>query len=286
MKGTILILSVILLFGCSPKQDRSDHGKPTVFVSIPPQAGLAKAIVGEAVHVGTLVGEGQSPHAYEPTAKQLAELGNADILFTVGVPFEQALLKKIRPLYPNLRIVETDAGISKRSMPHAHHGEHCTHDHGAPDPHVWLTPENSTMIAGALYTELKAYGIEPTEFEALKSALTNLNDTMVRKLEPFSGSRFYVFHPSFGYFADRYGLKQIPIELEGKAPSPRQLAELIDQAKADQVKIIFVQKQFPSGSADAVAKAIDGHVVYLDPLAEDVIDNLRQISEAIAHSYE
>ena len=124
MKGTILFLSMILLFGCAPQEDQNADEKRTVFVSIPPQAGLLKAIVNDEVIVRTLVGEGQSPHSYEPTAKQLAELGNADVLFTIGVPFEQALLKKIRPLYPNLKIVQTDANIEKRSIPHAHHGEH------------------------------------------------------------------------------------------------------------------------------------------------------------------
>lgn len=286
MKGTILFLSMILLLGCAPQQDTTDPAKPTVFVSIPPQAGLAEMMAGDSVNIVTLVGEGQSPHAYEPTAKQLTQLGEAEILFTIGVPFEQALLNKIKPLYPKLKIVETDAGIQKRAMPHAHHGEHCTHEHGQPDPHVWLSPENCAVISASLFKELAPLGADEASYTQLKNTLTDLHTEISKKLEPYHGSRFYVFHPSFGYFADRYGLKQIPIELEGKSPSPRQLAELIEQAKEDQVKIIFVQKQFPSGSADAVAKAIGGSVIFLDPLAEDVVDNLRKISEAIVVSYE
>jgi zinc transport system substrate-binding protein len=101
---------------------------------------------------------------------------------------------------------------------------------------------------------------------------------------PCNGSRFYVFHPSFGYFASAYGLEQVPVEIDGKSPSPQQLAALITQARSENVKVIFVQKQFPLKSAKAVANAIDGDVVQLNPLAEDVIANLREIAETLLHA--
>ena len=290
MKGTILFLSIALLFGCSKKEDTQplQSEKPLVFVSIPPLAGLVKNISKDAFEVRTLVGEGQSPHSYEPTAKQLTTLSQADILFTIGVPFEQPLLKKIKPLYPALPIIETDARVKKRSMPHAHHGEHCTHDHGAKDPHVWLDPLQLEKIAEDLCHGLMELDPENAQlfhqnFETLTTGQLSKLDT---KLMRHKGTRFYVFHPSFGYFADAYGLEQIAIELDGKSPSPRQLANLIEQAKTDGVKVIFVQKQFPEGSAKAVADAIGGKVVQLDPLAEDVIANLKQIAEAIVQTLE
>ena len=108
-----------------------------------------------------------------------------------------------------------------------------------------------------------------------------LHENTAEMLVPYEGNRFYVFHPSFGYFADRYGLEQVPIELDGKSPSPRQLAGLIERAKADNVKVIFVQKQFPVDSANAVADAIGGDVLQLDPLAEDVVANLQQIADSL-----
>jgi zinc transport system substrate-binding protein len=279
MKGTILVLFSVLLFGCAPQQERGRSEAPSVFVSIPPLAGLLRAIAGDHVQIRTLVGEGQSPHAYEPTARQLAALGEADILFTIGVPFEKALAEKVRPLYPGLEIVATDAGIEKRAMPH-HNGEACTHSHGEPDPHVWLDPVNAIRIATRM---AEALDQNPTE---LIGKLEQIDKAASERLAPFEGKRFYVFHPSFGYFADRYGLEQVPIELDGKSPSPRQLAGLIEQAQADGVKVVFVQKQFPAESARAVADAIGGAVVQLDPLAEDVVANLGQIAEAIRASYE
>lgn len=286
MKGAIYILTALLLFGCAEKQDSTDAGKPSVFVSIQPQAGLAKAIAGDLADVHTLVGEGQSPHGYEPTARQLATLGDADALLTIGVPFETHLLKKIAPIYPDLPIIETDGGIKLRTMPHEHHGEACTHDHGETDPHIWLSPANVIVIAATISKAMETTDpgnreVYRANFETLAEELRQLNTEITDRLAPFKGSRFYVFHPSFGYFADAYGLEQIPIELDGKAPSPRQLVALIEQARIDGVNVVFVQKQFPADSATAIAEAIGGSVVQLDPLAEDVVANLRLIAESV-----
>lgn len=291
MKGTISILAALILFGCAEKPGKPENGKPLVFVSILPQAGLAKAIAGDLADVRTLVGPGQSPHAYEPTARQLARLGEADALLTIGVPFETHLLKKIAPLYPSLSVIETQAGIAPLEMAHEGHGEECTHEHGATDPHVWLAPLNACILAENICQTLEK--IDPghaaayrENCEKLTAELTALDAEIGEKLRPFKGARFYVFHPSFGYFAEAYGLEQIAVELDGKAPSPRQLVALIEQAKADGVKVIFVQQQFPVASANAIAEAIGGVVAKLDPLAEDSVANLRLIADSIAHAVE
>ena len=287
MKGAIHLLAALLLFGCAEKRETNDSGKPVVFVGIMPQAGLAKAIAGDLAEIHTLIGEGQSPHAYEPTARKLARLGDADVLLAIGMPFEKHLLKKIVPLYPDLPIVGTQAGIELRTMPHEHHGEHC--DHGEKDPHVWLNPLNAATIAQNICRALEQIDPDPAEayrgnHDKLADQLRKLDAEIRAGLLSYKGSRFYVFHPSFGYFADAYGLEQVPVELDGKAPSPRQLVALIEQAKADSVKVVFVQKQFPADSAEAIAHAIDGTVVQLDPLAEDVVANLRLIAESIAQT--
>jgi zinc transport system substrate-binding protein len=287
MKGTISILATLLLFGCSDKSPDSSQENTLVFTSILPQSGLVRAISGENATVIPLVGEGQSPHSYEPTAQQLAKLANADALLTIGVPFETHLLKKIRPLYPELLIVENQTGINLRSMQHEHHGEHCTHDHGAKDPHIWLSPLNLATMSKTIYRTLSELDPENEAYfrknhKTLAQELQRLHESIQKTLAPYKGASVYVFHPSFGYFTDTYGLKQVPIELDGKSPSPRQLADLIEQAQVDGVQIIFVSKQFPVGSAKAIADSIGGRVVQLDPLAEDVVANLEQIAESIA----
>ncbi len=292
MKAILSILIIGLLSGCGEIHVSSEiDSRPVVFVSIMPQVGLAKAIAGEHVRIHALVSEGRSPHAYAPTGRQLAWLAEADAVLTIGEPFEKKLLQKISPLYPELSIVPTHAGIALRAMPHKHHNTTCADSHGEMDPHVWLSPINAAIIAKNIAAALEK--IDPVNTEVYQKNYANLAQKLRRldldireQLRPHKGSRFYVFHPSFGYFAEAYGLEQIPIELEGKAPSPRQLATLIEQAKADGVKVIFVQKQFPSSSGEAIANALGGRVIHLDPLAEDSIANLRLIADHIAQALE
>src|SRR5690606_3888118 len=98
------------------------------------------------------------------------------------------------------------------------------------------------------------------------------------------GQRFLVFHPSWGYFAAAYGLVQVAIEHEGKEPGARALAGIIEQAKAEGIRVVFVQQQSAGASARAVAEAIGGRVVPLDPLAPDYLANLRRSAQAIAEA--
>ena len=95
------------------------------------------------------------------------------------------------------------------------------------------------------------------------------------------GRDLFVFHPAYGYFARQYGLTQVAVETGGRQPSARHLAELIDRARARDVRVIFVQPQFARHSARAVADAIGGAVVPLDPLAEDYLGNLEQMASTV-----
>jgi zinc transport system substrate-binding protein len=291
MKYIASILLLVIAAGCSEPQPQPPQSKPVYFVSIPPQAGLLKILVGDNADIHTLIGEGQSPHTYEPTAQQLARLSEAKALFVIGVPFEKALLKKIEPLYPNLTIVETQADMKQRPMPHHHHGDACTHDHDAKDPHIWLSAPHAMGLAANMLNAIEKldwYNRREyiANYEALIEGLEELHKEIDSYLAPYQGRRFYVFHPSFGYFADMYGLNQVPIEVDGKSPSPRQLADLIEQAKADNAKIIFVQKQFPKDSAQTIADAVGAKVVHVDPLAEDIDSVLVEITESLAEAFE
>jgi zinc transport system substrate-binding protein len=89
---------------------------------------------------------------------------------------------------------------------------------------------------------------------------------------------FMVFHPSWGYFAQAYGLEQVSIEFEGKEPKPAELQYLIQYAKERSIKVVFVQPQFSWLAAQAIADSIGGQIVFVDPLAADWVTNLRQVA--------
>jgi zinc transport system substrate-binding protein len=117
---------------------------------------------------------------------------------------------------------------------------------------------------------------------AFDAELAALDRELAALLAPLGRRSFLVYHPAWGYFADAYGLEQVPIEHEGKAPGARRLASLIEQARAADTRVIFVQPQFDKRAAERVATAIGGRVETVNPLAEDYADNLRRVARLIA----
>jgi len=169
---------------------------------------------------------------------------------------------------------------------HTQGGAGHAHAPEEPDPHVWTDPRNVVTMAATIrdtLSDLDPAGSEGyrRRFEAFRESLLELDAEIEALLSDLGNRRFMVYHPSWGYFADRYRLKQLPIELEGKAPGPASLARVIDTAREAEVRVIFVQPQFSERSARRVAEAIDGEVLAVDPLAEDYAANLRRVARAL-----
>ncbi len=259
--------------------------KLAVSVSIAPQKYFVQQIGQERVDVQVMVQPGASPATYEPKPRQMAALSKTPIYFAIGVPFEKKWLKKFTAANPNMRVVHTDHGIQKIPMSaHRHAAEPHTEkgDHGEPDPHIWLSPRLVMIQARTIRDALQE--IDPahrfvyeTHYKAFISTLADLDAELRNMFADKQGLQFMVFHPSWGYFARTYGLKQVAVEIEGKDPKPAQLKELIEHAKANDIKIIFVQPQFSSKSAKLVAREIGGQVAVADPLAQDWSGNLRAV---------
>jgi len=263
-------------------------------VSVLPQAYLAERIANGNADVDVLVGPGQDPHTYEPTPKQMTRLSQARVFFRVGVPFEDALLPKLNSIQ-QLRIVDTRKGITLIPMVEhdgegkadahaeaAHHGHH----ENELDPHIWISPRLAKMQAQTICQTLAE--IDPAHkpdyernLQQLQADLDGLDAQIASALAPLKGKTFFVFHPAFGYFAQDYGLKQEAVETGGKAPGPKHVKELIDKAKSEGVRVIFVQPQFSEQAARTIAQQIGGVVVPIDPLSKDYVANLQEVARKI-----
>ncbi len=253
-----------------------------VTVSIPPVAFLVERIGGHHVDVNVLVGPGKSPATYDPTPKQFAELINADVFFRLDLPFESRLIENIQAASGHVKVVNLQQNIDMRRM--KSHGDH---GKGADDPHSWLDPRNAKVMAGTICKALAS--IRPAleqkfenNLDKLETDLDDLHARISNKLSGLSGRRLYVYHPAYGYFADAYGLEQVPVAVQGKQPSARELARLVDQAKKDGAGAVFVQPQFSQKAAKTLAGAIGAEVVPLDPLARDYIRNLADIADKLS----
>lgn len=283
----LLLLVIISPFIYSGGTNESATHQLMVYVSIPPQAYLVERIGGENVSVGVLVKPGKDPHTFDPSPKEMVALAQSAIYFTIGFPFEDQLLAKIQKSNPQLVIINSDRGVERRKsdVPGDHHSGHGA-DEKHSDPHVWLSVRNSMIIAANIHSALTEANPDNADeykmnLELLLQNLSVLDHKISSLLQPMQGRDFFVFHPSFGYFADDYGLNQVAVEIEGKSPTPRQIEYLIEQAQAAGVKIIFVQPQFDSRSAAVIADSIQGTVISLDPLAYDLIENFEDMAVKI-----
>jgi zinc transport system substrate-binding protein len=152
-----------------------------------------------------------------------------------------------------------------------------------PDPHIWLDPARVKIQAATICEALTRLAPDhrmsfERNLREFQRDLDRVDKDIAETLAPLKGSKFYVFHPAFGYFGDRYGLEQVAVEIEGKEPSPKQLSQLINKARSEGVKVIFVQPQYAKKDAETIAREIGGAVVPMNPLPRDYLDNLEKMA--------
>ena len=242
----ITLLIAILCGGCTSR--RPADGEP-LYVSILPLRSLVQGIVGDDFDIEVLVPPGASPETFEPTPRQFVGLNKARMVFNVGlIDFETMLLAKVED---QAKVVDLSRGIEliTGTCSHGSHGH--THTHGI-DPHVWTSPR------------------------ALQKMAENAARIAASDVE-----YFIIYHPALTYYARDYGLRQIAIEADGKEPSAKQLTQLIRQAREDGVRRILYQSQFPASAVEVIARDIDAEYAEVDPLREDVIANIEEITGII-----
>jgi len=163
------------------------------------------------------------------------------------------------------------------------------HKHGK-DPHTWTSPSNVKVMAKNIYESL--VNADSSNKDYYKTNYTNfikeINETDKKIKDILSdlpkNSKFMVFHPSWGYFANEYNLIQLAIEVEGKEPKPKMLQKIIDEAKEQNIKAIFTQQEFSDKSAKAIANELKIKVIKETPLAKDWSQNLIKMANTIANN--
>lgn len=263
-----------LLAGCGAAELPS---RPSVVVSVLPQAYVVERLVGEGVELHLMIPPGANEATFEPTVEQLQAVSRALLYLKVGHPhfaWEAAWLDRLLSTNRSLRVVDGSRGCPL--LPE--------------DPHVWLSPSCVEAMASGVAAALAELLPEqaPTVAASLgtfREEIAALDAEIRTILAPFHGRAFLVFHPAWGYFAREYGLRQIAIQRGSLEPGTREVAEVVRQAREEGMHTVFVQPQFSSQSAELVAREIGGSVVALDPLARDWPSSLRRAARAIAESF-
>lgn len=302
--GLILIISGCLIFlsakdysgllNLSNDSEISNSSqKILVVASVLPQKEFVDAVGGDKVQTVIMVPPGADPHTYEPKASQLQQMANAGMYVQVGsgIEFEISWMDKIKSFNQNMHIMNGSKGINlikssedeHSTEDNSHHDE--GHGHSESDPHVWVSPLNAMIMVENIYQGLVKTDPKNKEYylinkENYLKKLRQLDKNITSELSDKKGTKILVYHPSWGYFCQEYGLTQIAIEKEGKDPTPKGMAILINQAKKDNIKVIFISPQYNTRSAEVIASEIGGKVVSIDELAPDYLNNMNHVVQS------
>lgn len=258
--------------------------KLNIAVTIAPQAEFVEKVGGEYVNVSVMVPAAGNPHTYELTPSQLKDARDADLYFKLGsgIEFELMWMDKIASINNGLTIIDNSAGITliDNEDKEAGHLPGAGHYHGPKDPHIWLSPKNAAIMINTIKNALIAgdpehVGIYQKNAEAYINELNGLDREIREELKDKKKRVFMVFHPAWAYFARDYGLKEIAIESEGKEPTIAGLRGIIDTARENGIKVIFISPQFSRRSAEVVAKEAGCKIAVVDDLSKDYTGNMR-----------
>jgi zinc transport system substrate-binding protein len=273
--SVLIAVLAILVISHVPKAETTN--KIGVVVTILPQAEFVESVGGEKVTVTVMVPPGQDPHTYAPTFSQLVAVKQAKLYAEVGsgIDFELAYMDSIVQANRNMLVVDCSKGIELIEN----------------DPHIWLSPRNAKIMVENICDGLiqvdpqdRDYYIQ-NENEYL-AKLDKLDTDISSNLTAITNRWFIVFHPAWAYFARDYNLTQLAIEIEGKTPSPKDIADVVQEAKEHSIKVVFASPEFDIKSAQTIAEAIGGRVALIDPLARDYINNMYQVLSELVQGME
>ena len=283
----ILLISFLLFFGCHSNNNDLDNEKPTVVVSIAPEAGFVEAVAGNLVNIITVVPPGNSPANYQPNALDMQMISDGDIYFLMQVPTEEAnILPKIYDFNENIYIINLRKETEKE-----YPLRYIDDNSMSVDPHIWLSPKRVMVIVKTIADKLSE--LDPENMETYKNnaksyidRLKELDISIRESVNKMDKKAFMIYHGAYGYFADDYGLQMISIEADGKAATPSDIQDVIDYAIENDIKIIFYQEEFDDVQAQVIATEIGGKVVKASPLSKDYLLALTDFTIALENDGE
>lgn len=292
-KLLVLLIIALSVSGCSTTEP---NAKEIIGVSIVPQETFAKAILGENYEVVTLIPPGSSPTSHQPSIRTLQKLNEAKLYFSIGVETEEANILPTIKEYDNLEIIDLAKAVDEiyparffvedEEDHDASEAEEENHDHDGRDPHIWLSPKRAIAMVEIMTEELiKTYPEDKALFienkEKYKEKLIALDQYIQSRVENANTKDFIIYHPSYGYLADDYGLNMIEIETDGKAANINRLDEIAKIAKERHINAVYYQEEMSFKQAEIIANEIDGEIVKLRPLSADYIEGQKNFIDTL-----
>jgi zinc transport system substrate-binding protein len=313
-----LVFIAIAAVSCGPRSPRGAQGR-VVTVTIPPFAWFVEQIGGDDFTVNVLLPPGADHHIWEPLPAQISSLSGSEAFIMNGqLGFEHAWMDRFRQVNPNMKVLDLSrhiellgprhpSGIGVSAPPgtepqseglrseglrsegagheegdHEDHG----HAHGGPDPHYWMSPSAALIMARDVHDFL--VGLNPASSEKYDSNLSVVNrkisevDSLVRvALGPGPHPTVMIYHPALAYMGRDYGFEQVSFEDEGKSPSPARMKQLIDLARENEIKIIFIQAEYDVRNAESLSRETGARLVVINPMNSDWPEAVMEIARAV-----
>ena len=283
MKSAVLALCTsVALVGCTSSSTTTTDSAPTpqgptIVVTYSVLGSIVSELVGDEAEVSVIIPDGQDPHDFEPSAKDIEKLNEADLVVANGLGFEEGLLDALDSAHDRgvERFLVSDfvTTLDGEGHAHAHHSTDTSGNHSddgaAIDPHVWLSPfAMSEMVddLGAAITT--ATGLDVTgRTEALVASLLSLDERVARQIETLASCTLVTGHDELGYFADRYGCMVvgavIPSFSTTAEASAGELADLKQLIERYDVQTVFTGLGTSSAVTERLAAELDVRAVEL-----------------------
>ena len=287
-----LICLAGLLPACSSSAP-AKTARPNIVVTYSVLGSVVADLVGDEADVTTLIPDGQDPHDFQPSARDIEAINNADIVVSNGLDFEEGLEDVLASAIDSgVSVYMIGENITVRE-PEEDHAEEEGHAHGAGDPHLWLSPMSFAQALPSLTAAInKATGLSIDETAALDK-LTLLDNEIKEVIGSFSSCVLLSGHDEMGYFADRYGCTVIgaiiPSFSTTSEATAKQIADLKMLAESNNVKAVFTGLGTPAEVSEQLASelgiaAVSLSTHYLNGAAnyrEFMLNLANQIAEAL-----
>lgn len=331
------ILAMILVFGifvtgCAKNNEKSNTNsnnsnqtsqsenkdKETIYASFYPIYNLTKQIAGDKFNVKSFTNLNTEVHDFEPSAKDMADLSKAKVLFLNGAGLE-SWQEKISES-SKVEIVDTSKGINlienthedekedvdnhednekdedSEKEEHEHEDGEEHHHHGAYDPHIWLSPKNGIIQAKNIAEKLSEIDPENKDyyeknFEKIKKELEEIDKEYEKKLENKENKKFLVDHEAFSYLARDYGLIQVPLTsiTSTSETDAKTMKNAIDYVKKEKITAIFYEKGESDKNVKTLADelSLDAKAINtIEYASDDDLKNEKTYQELIRENFE
>ncbi len=285
------LVCIPLVTACSTTS--SESSSPQIVVTYSVLGSVVTDLVGDDAEVTILIPDGQDPHEFQPSARDIETINNADIVISNGLDFEEGLEDVLASAIDNgVNVYMVGENIAVRE-PDEDHADEDGHDHGAGDPHLWLSPLSFTQALSSLTAAInKATGLSIEETAAMDQ-LTQLDSEIAEIIDSISSCVMVSGHDELGYFADRYGCTVIgaiiPSFSTTAEATASQISDLKKLAAENDVKAVFTGLGTPPEISEQLANelgiaAVSLSTHYLNGAAnyrEFMLNLANQIAEAL-----